>query len=225
MNPAELLKNEALRYLGFNKKSPHKVDPKTSNLLDEAAEEFQSLNSFRYAFKTFNISITADTLAISNSDITFKSASLSRFLANTGQAVFFTATLGAAVDLLIASLSHSSMEKALIYDAYASAYIEHKCDETQKSILNERLLDHAEMSRFSPGYGDLDLEYNDVIIDLVDAQKAIGLTVSQTHMLVPKKSIAAIFGFGEKSINVIHKCEKCGFAYNCSYKDKDSVLK
>jgi len=220
MNSKEITRNEALRYLGYKKASMHKADPKTLNILEEALRDLESLNSFKYAYRAFDIGIK-DNVTISNSDVAFKSASLSKFLADFKRAVFFAATLGAAIDRLIASLSLSSMEKALIYDAYASAYIEQKCDEAQKLIFESELCGYENLSRFSPGYGDLSLEYNDVIIDLVDAQKLIGVTGTQTHLLVPKKSIVAIFGLSDKSnINESHKCEKCGFADNCIYKDE-----
>ncbi len=226
MNSVEMTRNEALRYLGYTKASMHKADPKTSSILDEALRDLESLNSFKYVYRAFDIGIQANIVTISNSDIAFRSGSLSRFLADFRRAVFFAATLGAAVDLLIASLSLSSMERALIYDAYASAYIEHKCDEAQKLIFESKLCGYENLSRFSPGFGDLSLDYNDVIIDLVDAQKVIGLTSTQTYLLVPKKSIVAIFGLsGKDNVNESHKCEKCGFADNCIYKDESGILK
>ena len=221
MNSEEITRNEALRYVGYSKASIHKVDPKTLSILDEALKDLKSLNSFKYAYRAFDVGIQAHTVTISNSDIAFRSASLSKFLADFRRDVFIAATLGAAIDRLIASLSLSSMEKALIYDAYASAYIEQKCDEAQKLIFESELCGYENLSRFSPGYGDLSLEYNDVIIDLVDAQKLIGLTGTQAHLLIPKKSIVAIFGLSDKNnVNESHKCEKCGFADNCIYKDE-----
>jgi len=224
MNSKEITRNEALRYLGYKKASMHKVDPKTLNILEEALIDLESLNSFKYTYRAFDIGIKDNAVTISNSDVAFKSASLSKFLADFRHVVFFAATLGAAIDRLIASLSLSSMEKALIYDAYASAYIEQKCDEAQKLIFESELCGYENLSRFSPGYGDLSLEYNDVIIDLVNAQKLIGVTSTQTYLLVPKKSIVTIFGLSDKNnINESHKCEKCGFADNCIYKDESWV--
>lgn len=219
MNSEEITRNEALRYLGYAKASMHKADPKTLNILDEALRDLESLDSFKYTYRVFDISTQANNVTISNSDISFSSISLSRFLADFNRAVFFAATLGTAVDRLIASLSPSSMERALIYDAYASAYIEQKCDETQKLIFEIELCNYENFSRFSPGYGDLSLEHNNVIIDLLNAQKVIGLTITQTHLLIPKKSIVAIFGLsGKNNVDKSHKCEECGFADNCTYK-------
>jgi len=221
MNSKDITRNEALRYLGYKKDSVHKADPKTLNILEEALRDLEYLNSFRYAYRVFDIGIQGNTVTISNSDVAFKSASLSKFLADFRRAVFFAATLGAAIDRIIASLSFSSMEKTLIYDSYASAYIDQKCDEAQNIIFESELHDYNNLSRFSPGYGDLSLEYNDVIIDLIDAQKLIGLTSTQTHLLVPQKSIVAIFGLNDKNnIKDSHKCEKCWFADNCIYKDE-----
>jgi len=225
MNSLEITKNEALRYLGYKNTEMHKADPKTLSILEEALKDLESLNSFKYVYRAFYIGIQTNVVTISNSDISFRSDSISRFLADFQRVAFFGATLGTAVDRLIASLSLLSMEKALIYDAVASAYIEHKCDEAQKLIQDCELCDYENLSRFSPGYGDLCLENNDVIIDLIDAQKTIGLTSTQTHMLVPKKSIVAIFGLSDHNHNYnAHKCTKCEFADNCIYKDESRIL-
>ena len=47
--------------------------------------------------------------------------------------------------------------------------------------------------RFSPGYGDLGLENQNVIHSLLDLGR-LGITLSSRCMLIPEKSVTAIAG-------------------------------
>ena len=48
--------------------------------------------------------------------------------------------------------------------------------------------------RFSPGYGDLPIELQRDFLTLLDASRKIGLTATESSMLVPSKSITALIG-------------------------------
>jgi len=52
-------------------------------------------------------------------------------------------------------------------------------------------------NRFSPGYGDLNLDIQKKFCDLLDAEK-IGISVSKSYILIPEKSITAIIGIKER---------------------------
>ena len=45
--------------------------------------------------------------------------------------------------------------------------------------------------RFSPGYGDLDISHQQAMFDLLELEKRLGLSLTQTHMMLPEKSITA----------------------------------
>ena len=46
--------------------------------------------------------------------------------------------------------------------------------------------------RFCPGYGDLPLKTNADILAVLDAAKKIGLTVTESGLLLPVKSIVGV---------------------------------
>ena len=46
--------------------------------------------------------------------------------------------------------------------------------------------------RRSPGYGDLPLELSRRILDELDATKKIGVSITDSNLLVPSKSVTAI---------------------------------
>ena len=53
--------------------------------------------------------------------------------------------------------------------------------------------------RFSPGYGDLDLKYQPLILNELSALKHTGITLLENLMMTPSKSVTAIIGI-EKEI-------------------------
>ena len=52
--------------------------------------------------------------------------------------------------------------------------------------------------RYSPGYGDLDISANKDILQVLDAHKRIGVTVTNTGIMIPRKSVVALIGITNK---------------------------
>jgi 5-methyltetrahydrofolate--homocysteine methyltransferase len=66
------------------------------------------------------------------------------------------------------------------------------CDEFCKDIKAE--LNVNLKPRFSPGYGDLDLSCQKDIFKLLDCSKKIGLTLNDSLLMSPTKSVTAFVG-------------------------------
>jgi hypothetical protein len=63
---------------------------------------------------------------------------------------------------------------------------------------------------FSPGYGDWDLSHQQEVLDLLDAPRRMGLTLTQAGMLVPEKSITALVGVSDRQEESCgQKCMRC----------------
>ena len=63
---------------------------------------------------------------------------------------------------------------------------------------------------FSPGYGDWSLAAQDRVLDLLQAPKRIGLTLTEGGMLVPEKSITALVGISDRPEEACgQKCMRC----------------
>ena len=52
--------------------------------------------------------------------------------------------------------------------------------------------------RYSPGYGDWDLPVQREVLELVEA-KSIGLSLTETFILQPRKSVTAVIGWERRS--------------------------
>ena len=121
----------------------------------------------------------------------WKSASLAAYLETCDKVILFAATVGLELDRLIAAKSVASPAKAHMLEAVGTERIEALCDafsgyaaETYGGL----------KARFSPGYGDLPLEAQRDIFRVLEPQRRIGLSLTESMMMSPSKSVTAIIG-------------------------------
>ena len=70
--------------------------------------------------------------------------------------------------------------------------------------------------RYSPGYGDYPLECQDELIRLLDGARKIGLNVSRSHLLIPRKSITAVMGGADHPVSgYLATCGECTLRDTC----------
>ncbi len=120
----------------------------------------------------------------------FNSENLRYALGNSREAFVFAVTLGIGVERMLFRLSKISVSEHFIADALASAYAEAAADRAQE-ILNTYA---KTKKRFSPGYGDLPLEIQPMILKALDSEKTLGITITEGLLMKPRKSITAIVG-------------------------------
>ena len=138
-----------------------------------------------------------------------RSANLARNLDGCEKAIVFAATIGVGIDRLIAKYSVLSPAKALLFDAMGTERIETLCDVFCRDIAEEYQM--SAKPRFSPGYGDLDLSFQTEIFSVLNCRKHIGLSISDSLMMSPSKSVTAIVGLCETACKQpSRKCETCG---------------
>ena len=126
-----------------------------------------------------------------------KSCSLTKHLSGCTEAVVFSATIGVLCDRLILKYSKLSQAKALCFEAIGNQQIEALCN-MFCSQLQEQYVNCSLTSRFSPGYGDLSLELQKDIFKILDCQRNIGLTLNDSLLMSPSKSVTAIVGLKAK---------------------------
>lgn len=120
-----------------------------------------------------------------------ESRDLAAHLAGCGRAVLFAATVGAHADRTIARAERLSPAKALLFDAFFTERVEALCD-----LFTARYNDP--FRRFSPGYGDLPLEFQRELFRVLDCPRTVGVTLGDQLLMMPTKSVTAIIGAKEK---------------------------
>ena len=78
-------------------------------------------------------------------------------------------------------------------DTAASVLVEQYADEAEGMLRAEMQRQGMFITgRFSPGYGDFPLDFQPELLGLLAARKSIGLAVTESNILTPRKSITAV---------------------------------
>ena len=205
---------EAIRYLGYKTTT---IDEKILSIIQESFQELDEISELKSTYRTFELSEKDDELQIGNLQI--KSKSLQKNLKRCTQVVLFGATMGIDVDRQIRTYELTDMARAVVMQACATAVLEEYCDKVQEEIAMELPMKNLYLRpRFSPGYGDFSITHQKEILEMLDAPKRIGLTMTDAYMLAPTKSVTAVIGVS-KTKEPCHRkgCEECTKA-DCLYR-------
>lgn len=203
---SNLNRSEALRYMGAKALNPDKM---TSDIMDEVENELLKVCRPAYTFTE----IPKDSQALGGNDI-------KKVVAESEKVLLIAATLGIYVEKLLRKTQITDMAKAVVVDSMASVAIEQFMDKIEDE-LKERYKGLYFTNRFSPGYGDYPLEKQREVVKILNTEKKLGLSLSDSLLLNPTKSVTAVIGLNKNEvkgkINCTSKCMKCGNK-NCPYR-------
>ncbi len=204
------LQAEALRYLGVKGRPPEDITAQVEQAFALLLPHCQPRSVWR----------VLDKNQLAELGLELPGQDIHQLLRDCGNVVLFALTLGPGPEGLIRREGLRSPTAALILDACASAACEQACDELQAQ-LEARLCAEGLFStdRFSPGYGDLPLTVQQPLLELLDAQRRCGITLSRTCIMSPSKSVTAIFGLADKPQGKRARgCAFCSMNQNCSFR-------
>lgn len=217
-------REEVLRYLGYKDQD---IDKDLNNLIDDCIDEAKAMSKALYTYKIFEIEPNESKKEINvlGTSLTLRGNDIYEHLKDAKKCAIMAATLGVVFDNKVRILERFNMTKALILDSCGTDCIEKVCDEAEKEIkkiaMKEGFITNY---RYSPGYGDLSIDVQQNIINILNANKIIGLTTTESCILLPRKSVTAIIGFVDKNSDIVVKkgCEYCSKFHNCLYR-RDGV--
>ncbi len=188
-------KNEVLRYLGY---SNQKLSEQINAQIDLLISKCLSLNCLKYTYSYFETESINNEIHLKNTNVTFNGKDIYNHLSGCKYAAIFAVTSGMEVERELTRLQKISMTDSVIFDACANCYIEAGADFADNVIRQEAKQKGLSVNyRYSPGYGDFELECQKDIINLLDCPKKIGLTVTDSMLMIPHKSITAVVGIFE----------------------------
>ena len=206
---------EAVRYLGYGKNA---VDDKTLQEIQDSFRELERLADKKSIYRIFELSLKDENeLKIGNVEI--YSRNLRTNLKDCKQVVLFAATLGTEVDRLIRKMQVVDMAKAVVMQACAATLLEEYSDELQQKIA-EHMQEQGKYirPRFSPGYGDFSIQHQKAVLAMLEASKRIGVTMTDSYMLTPTKSVTAVIGISDTQTECkSNTCEECDKT-DCTYR-------
>ncbi|MDE5793064.1 MAG: methionine synthase [Oscillospiraceae bacterium] len=198
---------QAFRYMGFH----GEPDENFMKLADICEKKLLSAIKPRYCWQLFQ-----------KSDIKFLllGNDIQKHLEHCEQVILFCATLSQSTDTCIRITQTSDILAGMMTDAMASALTEQLCDSVEQEILINFKNKYSTW-RFSAGYGDMPLQIQDDFLKLIHAQKRIGVCVTDSGLMIPRKSVTAIIGLSDTPIKKSKKgCITCNLFQNCPYRAK-----
>ena len=118
-------------------------------------------------------------------DLAVSSKTLFKHAKEAEKAYLFAATVGIGADRCIRRYASVSPALSLMLSAVAAERVETLCDIFCLS-LGEKTV------RVSPGYADIPLMLNQDILRLLDARRRLGVTLTESLLMTPTKSVTAI---------------------------------
>lgn len=210
-------KKEVLRYLGHK---GQRVDENIDAIVDECIREVKKIITPKAVFEYKNIQITTEGVQIEGTNLILTGNDIKNLLNESKECVLMAVTLGNDIERKTRLYERTNLTKALVLDSCATTAVEAACDIIEEIV--KEAAEDKEMSityRYSPGYGDLPLDIQNSFLRVVNAEKLIGLNVSENNILFPRKSVTAIIGISAKNIKKKKRdCSTCNNYDNCSFR-------
>lgn len=213
LNPISL--TETARYMGV-KGTP---DNQTAEILEKYEQIVRKRLRPAYVYKITSVNFADDGVIFDGINAVFTGNDIKNHLDGCNRAVVLAATVSAEADKLIRQATITGMTEALAVDCLCSAAIEQVCNMAEQEIFSANLALFRTW-RFSPGYGDLPISLQKELLVFLNAQRRIGLTVTESCMLMPSKSVTAIIGISDTALNKQKKgCDICNMRDRCGVRN------
>ena len=213
----KLNRDEIARYLEYKNSM---LDEAMLELLCKEEEKLLKACSFRYVYRCFDVLRQDDAIIPQGTQLKLQGESITTHLKGCDKMLLVAGTISAEVDKLLRIMSITDLLKALVYDAMANVAIEQgmeKLSDKLKSIYGE----YNHTFRFGIGYGDLSIDIQKDFLQLLNAPKLIGLTVNNSNMMLPTKSITAIIGLSKNELTKKNiDCNDCNLQGNCRFRKR-----
>lgn len=207
-----MLREETLRYLRYTDQA---LTEEHDALIDSAISEVIAYAVPRTVHRIFDLKKEEGLLAV-DAEIDLYFADIQKLLTGCESCLLIAGTLGSPLDQRMRYFANFDMAKYVIMDAAASALVEETCDLLQESLPFSPLT-----FRFSPGYGDVPITLQKQLLNVLDAGRRIGLTLTPTMLMTPQKSISGIVGIGSDKVK--RTCSGCRRFDNCEYRRNNTV--
>lgn len=207
---------ETLRYLRMGAVEPDAV---LAARLDKVETEVKAACRPVAYWRLETVAPGAEPGGLKIGPLAVRSCALARVLHGCRHAFLFCATLGAGVDALLRRYSQTSGADALMAQAVATTAIEAYCDSCRDRLQAEPAVAGEQLRmRFSPGYGDLPLETQRPLLQILDSGRRTGIVLTDTLLMIPSKSVSAIIGVGPApTTSYPSGCKGCS-KIDCAYR-------
>lgn len=211
-------RNEILRYMGATTGGDILGD-----MIDRAEKEVIAASRPKHVSKHIDIAVDMGKGVVSLAGTEIESRDLAAHLNGCNEGFLFACTLGLGVDSLVKRYGLTDVYMLPVIQATAAAYTEFCADAAQKEIEGYASGQGLYLRpRYSPGYGDFQLSCQRFLFDALQISKNIGVSLTDSFLMVPFKSVTAVVGLSSDPTQChINKCMSCT-AKNCPFRKENS---
>ena len=130
----------------------------------------------------------------------FTGADMIKLLGDCPRATILAVTIGPALEAEVERLDKAGeMTEAYLLEMVGGLMADYMADRVDERI--DRDIKRAGFGgtmRFSPGYGDWPLDRQPLLHSLLGSER-IGISVTESHIMLPRKSVSAVIGWKGKA--------------------------
>ena len=209
--PAAIDTAQAARYFGA-RGTP---DESTMALLEKCAVPLLAAATPRAVWLEANVDALAEAGILRGGDVM-------KHLEGCPQALLLAVTLGPAVDAQIRRAGVGDIAAGVASDALGSAQAEQAAEAAEAELRQWAAKEGKYLTgRFSPGYGDWDIAVQPLVANALDTVRRAGLCVTDTNLMIPRKSVTAILGVSDHPVKgKLAGCGHCVLRTRCEYRKR-----
>jgi len=205
---------EAYRYMGGR----GEPDGQEKKELEKAAEMIAESSNPRSIERFFSVDRSGDGVLLSETELLLPGKAVRALLKDCRECMIFCVTIGNEPEMLIRRWEVENIAFAAALDACASSAVESLCEQEEKKAIGSEEVFLTD--RFSPGYEDLPLSLQPDFCRLLDTGRKIGVMVSGSGVMIPRKSVTALVGIADrKQKSRDSGCSACPAYGSCSYRE------
>lgn len=187
-------KDNILRYLKI-KGAPDSI---TDALINSCMEEAVKVCTPKRLFKICNVKTAEDGVYLD--EVFFEGEKMIKRLRDCEKCAVMAVTLGTESDFLLRKYSITDPARTVVMQSVLADYTEDFCDITEDEIKANNPGFELKL-RFSPGYPGFPLEFQKKIFYMLDITKRIGISLTDSCLMIPTKSVSAFAGLKKVTHN------------------------
>ncbi|MDY0082298.1 MAG: vitamin B12 dependent-methionine synthase activation domain-containing protein [Ignavibacteriaceae bacterium] len=209
LNDLNISQTFIIKSLGYSERNvPEPVAENTKNII----EYFDREMNIKCGYKRFENSIIKTSSSnFSVSDINFDCKKIiGKYLKGSESLIFIVATLGDVFEELLNSFkSNNDYLEMFLSDKIASEIVEAAADKLELIIEENLKTESLKMTnRYSPGYCGWNVSEQKKFFSLLP-KSFCGVTLSDSAMMIPIKSVSAVIGIGKNVERKDYECSIC----------------
>ena len=207
-------RSEVLRYLGY---AGQRITTELDARIDDVVARCIQIGRPRGVWRIFEVAGTGRRddgtpfVSLAGTSLVLSGRSMEEHMAGAVAVGVMAVTVGMDVEREIRRLSLTDHVEQVVFDAAATTLVERAADACEADVVASAASRGLFCnSRFSPGYGDMPLEVQPVLLAALDAQRRLGITLSSTLLMTPTKSVTAVVGaFRDQRRSSHPNCADC----------------